>query len=69
MRKRRRDVTPAPDRAVTKEDEIDKIIEIVAMWLLPGADMDELRASPFYVSVRERIRALAMDLKWNRARA
>ncbi|MEW5937343.1 MAG: hypothetical protein AB1665_05965 [Candidatus Thermoplasmatota archaeon] len=68
MKKRCRDVTPAQDRAVTTEDATDQIIEIVAMWLLPGARMDEIRASPFYALVKERVRALAMELR-NRERA
>jgi hypothetical protein len=39
-------------------DEIDDVIEVVAMFASPGVDTELLRRSPFYRPVRERIAAL-----------
>ncbi|MFH0815736.1 MAG: hypothetical protein V1934_02830 [Methanobacteriota archaeon] len=41
-----------------ERDEIDEVIEVVARFVSPGADIEILRASPFYQPVRERVAIL-----------
>jgi hypothetical protein len=47
----------------SKRDEIDEIIEVVARFASPGADMKILRASPFYRPVRDRVTILVGGCK------
>ena len=46
-----------------EKDEIDEIIEVVARFASPGADIEILRASPFYQPVRERVAFLMRGRK------
>ncbi|MFH0815268.1 MAG: hypothetical protein V1934_00400 [Methanobacteriota archaeon] len=39
-------------------DEMDEIIEMVARWVRPNVDMAELKASPFYGSVKNKVEEL-----------
>ena len=67
--KHSRGVTPAKQQEVTtmkkivKKDEIDCIIEIVARWLQPNMDLDELKISVFYDPVRKKIEELTRNIK------
>ena len=51
-----RNVTPAKEQEVTKMDEIDEIIAVVARWLQPDIELKYLRCSTFYLPVKEKIR-------------